>query len=195
MSVNKSKTTGRIIILAAVQPADEGQYCTEPKMTSQSLPQRNAREGTKAEFCALARQFIQGDCMAAEKTKGDLRPLCYEHHVEMKSVRLEKSTNPFTTYSLAYVCPISGCVICFARGTGYFAAEGGGGDQTKPAEVLRVSCPQDEQPMYLAEVHPQKTSLRLWRCGKANCQGHSTIEEFILEPNDPFVQQYLRTNR
>jgi hypothetical protein len=194
MSVNKSKTTGRIIILEPARPTDGARtYRTEPIMTNQSLPRRNCQGGARAEFRAFTRQLIQGDWIALQKTRRDLRPLCYEHHVEMKPVQLEKRTSPFTTYSLAYVCPLSGCVICYAPRTGYFAAEGG--DQTKRAEVLHVNCPQDGQPMYLAEVHPQKTSLRLWRCGKANCQEHSTIEEFVLEPNDPFVQQYLRTNR
>jgi len=193
MPENSSKTTGQVIILAAVRPTDEGGAPrTEPNSTKLSLPRRPLGGGTRAEVRTLARQFIQGDGMAVEKTRGDIRPLCYEHHVEMKPVQLEKSTSPFTTYSLAYACPLSGCVICYAGKTGYFAAEGN--DESKRVGVLRVICPQDGRPMYLAEIHPQNTSLRLWRCGKPNCQGHLAIEEFIFEPNDPFIEQYLRTN-
>jgi hypothetical protein len=194
MSEKESKTTGRVIVLVATQPTDEGKADrAEPNVTNLILPRRNPKGGTRVEFRALARQFIQGESMAVKKTKRDLRPLCYKHHVEMKPIQLEKSTNPFTTYSLAFACPLSGCFICYACRTGYFGVEDG--DQGKRAEAPQVSCPQDGQPMYLAEVHPQNRSLRLWRCGKANCQGHRTIEEFIFEPNDPFVEQYLRTNR
>jgi hypothetical protein len=193
MSVIKSKTTGRIILLATVQPNDEGRaYRTGPNITKQSVPRRNPHGSTRAELVTLARQFIQGDGMALQKTRRDLRPLCYQHHVQMKPVQLEKSTNPFTTYSLAYACPRSGCFICYAGKTGYFGVEDG--DQSKRPEAPQVSCPQDGQPMYLAEVHPQKTNFRLWRCGNANCQGQRTIEEFIFEPNDPFIERYFRTN-
>jgi hypothetical protein len=130
---------------------------------------------------------------AVEKAKRDPRPLCYEHHVAMRPVQLEKSTNAFTTHSLAFTCPLSGCFIWYASKSGYFAAEGA--DQSKRAEVLRVNCPQDGQLMYLAQIHPQRTSLHFWRCGEPNCQGHLAIEEYMFEPNDPFIEQYFRTNR
>jgi hypothetical protein len=130
--------------------------------------------------------------MALQKPREYLRPLCCQHHVLMKPVQLERSNNPFTTYSLAYACPRSGCFICYASSTGYFTIEES--DQNKRAEVPQVSCPQDGQPMYLAEVHPQKTSLRLWKCGNTKCQGSRTIEEFVFEPDDPFVEQYFRMN-
>ena len=167
-------------------------YRARPKMTNLSLPQRNPEGGSTAEFGELARQFIQGDGMAEERTKRDLRPLCYAHHVEMKPFQLEKSINSFTTYSLAYACPLSGCVICYAGKTGYFAAESD--KESKGTGVLRVGCPQDGLPMYLAAVHPENTTLRLWRCAKTACQEHLTIQELIFEPNDPFLEQYFRTN-
>jgi hypothetical protein len=194
MSENEGKTTGWVFVLIAVQPRNEGRANrTRPNVTNLILPRCNPKGGKRAEFRALARQFIQGDGMEVEKTKRDPRPLCYEHHVEMKPVQLERSTHPFTTYSLVYACPVSRCAICYAGRTGYFAAEGG--DQSKRAGVLQVSCPQDGQPMFLAEVHPQNTSLRLWKCGKTNCHGHRTIEEFVFEPNSPFVEQHFRKNR
>ena len=130
--------------------------------------------------------------MAEERTKRDLRPLCYAHHVEMKPAQLEKTTSSFATYSPAYACPLSGCVICYAGETGYFAAESD--EESKRTGVLRVGCPQDGLPMYLAAVHPENTTLRLWRCAKTACQEHLTIQELIFEPNDPFLEQYFRTN-
>jgi hypothetical protein len=131
--------------------------------------------------------------MAVEKTRRHLHPLCYEHHVPMKPVQFEKRASSFITYSLAYACPHFGCFICYAGATGYFTIEDG--NQSERAEVPQVSCPKDGHPMYLADLHPQKTSLRLWRCGNANCPGHATIEEFVVEPNDPLLEQYFRANR
>jgi len=111
----------------------------------------------------------------------------------MKPVRLEKNTYAFTTHSFTYACPLSDCVIFFAENTGYFSVEGDE-QQSRQTGVLRVTCPQDGLPMYLAEVHPQKKNLRLWRCGKSNCKGHRAIEEYIFDPQDAFVEQYFRTN-
>ena len=131
--------------------------------------------------------------MTMAKMGKDLRPLCYEHYVAMKPVQLENGTHTFTTHSLAYACPLSGCFIFFSDNTGYFSVEGDE-QQSKQTGVLRVTCPQDGLPMYLAEVHPQKKNLRLWRCGKPNCKGHRAIEEYIFDPHDASVQQYFRTN-
>jgi hypothetical protein len=192
MSENKTKTAGWVILQAAVRPTNESRADRiAPNVTS--LPRPNQESGKTAEFPGPARQFIQGDRTGAEKARMDLRPLCYEHHVPMKRVQLEKSTNPFTTYSLAYACPFPACLICYGSKTGYFAAEAN--DQSKGIQVLWVSCPLDGQPMYLAQFHPERTSLRLWRCGKPNCQGHLASEECMFEPSDPFIEKYLRTNR
>ena len=130
--------------------------------------------------------------MAAERIRNDLRPLCFEHHMEMKPVQLEKSTNGFTTHSLAYACPFSACTICYAGKTGYFAAESD--DKSKRTGVLRLSCPQDGLPMYLASIHSENSALRLWRCAKTGCQGQRIIEEYVFEPDDAFLEPYFRTN-
>ena len=132
--------------------------------------------------------------MALQKTqKGIYAPSAANITLRCSSSSLtEGILIPFTTYSLVYACPRSGCFICYASSTGYFTIDEG--EQSKRAEVPQVSCPQDCQPMYLAEVHPQKTSLRLWKCGNAKCQGYRTIEEFVFEPDDPFVEQYFRMN-
>jgi hypothetical protein len=130
--------------------------------------------------------------MAVKRTAWTLCPLCYIHHVEMKPVRLKKVTHSFITLSLAYLCPVSGCAIRYTGNAGYFA--GRVKEQGKQTGVLRVSCPMDGRPMYLAAVHPEHTALRLWRCAKPNCPGKNTIEEFIFDPKDPFLQQLLRAN-
>jgi hypothetical protein len=130
--------------------------------------------------------------MAAKRTTETLRPLCYVHHVDMKPVQLTEVTHSFMTYSLAYVCPCSDCEIRYAIKTGYFAGESD--DLDKRVGGIRVSCPLDGQPMYLAAIHPENATLRLWRCAKPHCPGHSTIEEFIIEPHDAFTPHHFRAN-
>jgi hypothetical protein len=161
--------------------------------TTKFKPSRpNPDEGTRAESDDAARQFAQGDGMAVKRTTWTLCPLCYVHHVEMKPVQLKEVTHSFITLSLAYRCTVSGCAISYTGNAGYFA--GGVQEQRKQTGALRVSCPLDGQPMYLAAIHPEDAALRLWRCAKPNCPGHSTIEEFIIDPKDPFIQQLLRAN-
>lgn len=130
--------------------------------------------------------------MAVEKSTTALRPLCYMHHVEMKSFQLREVTHSFITLSLEYLCPVSGCAMRYAGNAGYFA--GGVKEQGKQTGALRVNCPLDGRPMYLAAVHPENTAVRLWRCAKPNCPGEDTIEEFIIDSEDPFIQQLLRAN-
>jgi transposase-like protein len=40
--------------------------------------------------------------------------------------------------------------------------------KTIEEEPPRVNCPNDGQLMYLAEVSPQKSSFRLWKCPECN---------------------------
>jgi len=84
--------------------------------------------------------------------KDDFHPLCYEHHVEM---RLQED-------STAYACSMSSCQVRYARSDGYFIVAQNG--QIDRDLVPHVICPQDGQPMYLAEVGLGKTNFRLWRC-------------------------------
>jgi len=130
--------------------------------------------------------------MAIEGSTKALRPLCYMHHVEMKPVQLKEVTHSFITLSLEYLCPVSGCAIRYTGNAGYFAGEVK--EQEKQTGVLRVSCPLDGRPMYLAAVHPEHTALRLWRCAKPTCPGENTIEEFVFDTKDPFIQQLLRAD-
>lgn len=130
--------------------------------------------------------------MAQERNITAPRPLCYLHHVEMKPVQVKEVTHCFITLSLMYLCPVSGCATRYTGHAGYFV--GGVSEPTKQTRGLRVSCPLDGRPMYLAAAHPEHTRLRLWRCAKPDCPGEETIEEFIFDPKDPFLQQLLRAN-
>jgi transposase-like protein len=73
-----------------------------------------------------------------------------------------------------HVCAEPGCLIRYNSSDGYFIAT----EDAKTIEqemVPRVSCPNDEHPMYLAEVRPEKRSFRLWKCPK--CNASRTNEE------------------
>ena len=90
-----------------------------------------------------------------------IRPLCYEHHTLMPYAELGPGVGVFA----AYVCPESGCPICYDDCLlGYFLKE-----DVDPAELKSlptVNCPIDARLMYLLEVAPQRPSFRLWRCPK-----------------------------
>jgi hypothetical protein len=69
---------------------------------------------------------------------------------------------------LVYVCKEPGCLICYKSGSdGYFI-------DTEDAKTIqeeltpRVSCPNDDHLMYLAEVRPERRSFRLWKCPECN---------------------------
>ena len=68
---------------------------------------------------------------------------------------------------LLYVCAEPGCLIRYNSSAGYFL-------DTEDAKTIeqemapRVSCPNDEHPMYLAEVRPERRSFRLWKCPECN---------------------------
>jgi len=96
---------------------------------------------------------------------GDLHFLCFQHHGEM----LAKTTEP-----VVYACQKPGCLVHYENTRGYFL------DTTDPVtlkqEILpRVSCPTDGQPMYLAQVQPERRNFRLWKCPK--CGATLTNEE------------------
>jgi hypothetical protein len=102
-------------------------------------------------------------------TKKDLRVLCYQHHKEML---LRLPSDP--AQKLVYVCKESGCLIRYNSSDGYFIHT----EDAKSIEqemAARVSCPNDEHPMYLAEVRPETRNFRLWKCPK--CNASRTNEE------------------
>jgi hypothetical protein len=73
-----------------------------------------------------------------------------------------------------YACRESGCLIRYDASAGYIIAT----DDAKTLEeerMPRVSCLKDGQLMYLAEVMPEKTNFRLWKCPE--CDGSRTNQE------------------
>jgi hypothetical protein len=102
-------------------------------------------------------------------TAKNLRVLCYQHHNEMLPRLLSESAE-----GVLYACREPGCLVRYDTSHGYFI-------DTKDAETIkqettpRVSCPNDGQLMYLAEVIPQRSDFRLWKCPE--CNGSRTNEE------------------
>jgi len=106
--------------------------------------------------------------MAREKetlgtsTRKDLHVLCYQHHTEML-VRL--LSNP--AERPLYTCRERSCLVRYDSSDGYFV-------DTRDAKAFEeertpgVICPNDGQPMYLAEVMPERSSFRLWKCPECN---------------------------
>ena len=103
------------------------------------------------------------------RTTKDLRVLCYQHHTEML---LKLPSGP--DEKLLYVCKEPGCLNRYNSSDGYFVDTG---DAKTIQEELtpRVRCPNDEHPMYLAEVRPERRSFRLWKCPE--CNASRTNEE------------------
>jgi len=102
-------------------------------------------------------------------TAKDLSVLCYQHHNEMLLRLLSEPAE-----GVLYACQEPGCLVRYDSSHGYFI-------DTGDAEIIeqeitpRVSCPNDGQLMYLAEVIPQRSDFRLWKCPE--CNGSRTNEE------------------
>jgi hypothetical protein len=103
------------------------------------------------------RRFWNG----VRKSKG-LRPLCYEHHITMEPSHFPLSAGKPTQIH-SYACPKRGCSVGYNSQRGYSMTTQGR-EYTKGNMTPRVSCPADGRLMYLAQVKPEMTSFRLWRC-------------------------------
>jgi hypothetical protein len=99
--------------------------------------------------------------MPVEKTRTDLHPLCYEHHLEMKPLDIHPKRN---ISGLVYACPKSDCTIHYDSPVGYYVA----------SSTPYTRCPRHGLPMYLAETQPRKRSFRLWRCPLLGCKARLT---------------------
>jgi hypothetical protein len=92
-----------------------------------------------------------------------LHVLCYQHHHTKMLLRCPSEP----AEGLLYACQEPGCLVRYNTSAGYFI-------DTKDAKTIedemtpRVSCPDDGQLMYLAEVMPQRRSFRLWKCPECN---------------------------
>ena len=77
---------------------------------------------------------------------------------------------------LVYACHEPGCFVRYDSSHGYFL-------DTKDAETIEqetmphVSCSNDGQLMYLAEVTPERRSFRLWKCPECNLSRINEDEE------------------
>jgi hypothetical protein len=95
-------------------------------------------------------------------TRKDLHVLCYQHHTEMVLKPLSEPAE-----GLVYACQEPGCLVRYASAHGYFL-------DTKDAKTIEqettphVSCSNDGQRMYLAEVMPERRSFRRWKCPECN---------------------------
>jgi hypothetical protein len=97
-------------------------------------------------------------------TRGEeLRPLCIEHHAEIK---LGIDVNP--QRSPLFVCHVPGCMIRCNSSDGYLFTPRA--SPSEPQTLPRVSCRTDGVPMYLAEVKRQNPSYRSWRCPRCSDQ-------------------------
>jgi rubrerythrin len=102
-------------------------------------------------------------------TEKELHVLCYEHHTEM----LPRPLTQLAKGAL-YVCHAPDCLVNYDTSTGYILAT----DDAKIIEEERtpiVNCANDGHVMYLAEVKPNETSFRLWKCPE--CGGTRRNEE------------------
>ena len=92
-----------------------------------------------------------------------LKPLCYEHHREMRPVHKLWGKIWKSLPAPEYACQASDCLVRYTSVQGYFIAPDKASELD--GEILpRVRCPRDGAPMYLGEVRPRERSFRLWRC-------------------------------
>jgi ribosomal protein L37AE/L43A len=68
---------------------------------------------------------------------------------------------------LLYACREPGCLGRYNTSAGYFI-DSKGAKTIEHEMTPHVSCPDDGQLMYLAEVMPQRRSFRLWKCPECN---------------------------
>jgi hypothetical protein len=84
--------------------------------------------------------------MLTPQDSKQLHALCYQHHIKMSMTVVLTQTE--------YACPEPDCGVCYSPSNGYFIAPQHG--QLESYQTLRVTCPRDGQPMYLAETKPEK---------------------------------------
>ena len=129
----------------------------------------------------LPRGWGMGENVGVVETSTGLRPLCYEHHLEMSLVqillRLLKS-DAYPAQTLAYACPEPDCLVHYNSPVGYFTTQDG--RQLERESAPRVACPRHGLPMYLDEVKPGKKSFRLWRCPQFGCNASRTNEDLLV---------------
>lgn len=108
--------------------------------------------------------------MPSTQPASSLKPLCYEHHKEMRLNSKVSGNGTRPAQEAEYACQDFGCSVSYTSSAGYFIARREGsraGDEILP----HLRCANDGAPMYLGEVNPAASSFRLWKC--PGCQATS----------------------
>jgi hypothetical protein len=105
-----------------------------------------------------------------------LHVLCYQHHTGMLPRLLSEPAG-----KLLYVCKEPGCLTRYNNTDGYFI-DTEGARAVEEESAPRISCLNDEHPMYLAEVRPEKRSFRLWKCPGCNSSRTNEDSLVVLRP-------------
>ena len=106
--------------------------------------------------------------MASEKERSGtgtgkhVHVLCFQRHTEMLANLLSESAQ-----GVLHACREPGCPARYDSSRGYFI-DGNSVENTEREITPRVTCSVDGQPMYLAEVMPERKSFRLWKCPECN---------------------------
>ena len=115
--------------------------------------------------------------MPATQPSMDLRPLCHEHHLEMRLNRSLSNGDGGATQAMAYRCTEPDCVVHYNTSRGYFLS-GQNEDKDAKDALPEVRCLKDGVPMYLAKTSRAKTSFRLWTCPQ--CGAGRTNEDGVI---------------
>jgi len=115
--------------------------------------------------------------MPATQPSKEVRPFCYEHHLEMRLTQGLSDTKDATAQTRSYACTEPDCLVQYNAVRGYFILSQEGTARGLDM-VPNVRCLHDGTPMYLAEIDPNKASFRLWIC--PHCDGRRTNEESLI---------------
>ncbi len=129
--------------------------------------------------------------MPATQPSKELRPLCHEHHVEMKLNQRLPSSEGNATQALTYACAESDCFVHYSMSRGYFVLSQNG-NTNELDMVPRVRCSHDGTPMYLAEIDREKRAFRLWRCPQ--CDARRTNEQGLVGAASQEIHAVKRKN-
>jgi hypothetical protein len=115
--------------------------------------------------------------MPGRRLSEGFRPLCYEHHCEMRLNASRLNGEQGTKQTLVYACTEPNCLVLYSVSRGYFI-QGQNGKTSELDMVPGVRCFHDEMPMYLGEIDLEKRTFRLWKCPQ--CGARRTNEEGLV---------------
>jgi hypothetical protein len=115
--------------------------------------------------------------MPATRLSEEFRPLCYEHHSEMRLNESHLNGDQGTKQTLVHACLEPNCLVHYSASRGYFI-QSHNGRMNEMDKIPSVPCFQDGMPMYLAEIDEERRAFRLWKCPQ--CGGRHTNEESLV---------------